>query len=219
MDISTMNHAQLTQLGSVFRVMLTMHFTVQLLSQHLLYWKNPKEHKAIVIIILTAPIYGSKEFFMLLVSVKECYKASVIAKFLALMYSYLNISISKNIVPDDIKGREIHHSFPMTLFQTLKLLKYWTWLFVVICPVCSILMITLELLNIYPISLALYSLVKFYHVFAKELAPHKPLAKNFLRFCFDLVYEQFEIVTLFEYEFEKCIVIVYFAFILFYELF
>lgn len=41
----------------------------------------------------------------------------VIAKFMALMYSYLNISISKNIVPDEIKGREIHHSFPMTLFQ------------------------------------------------------------------------------------------------------
>lgn len=41
----------------------------------------------------------------------------VIAKFLGLLYSYLNISISKNIVPDEIKGREIHHSFPMTLFM------------------------------------------------------------------------------------------------------
>lgn len=40
----------------------------------------------------------------------------VIANFLGLLYSYLNISISKNIVPDEIKGREIHHSFPMTLF-------------------------------------------------------------------------------------------------------
>ena len=39
---------------------------------------------------------------------------------MALMYSYLNISISKNIVPDGIKGREIHHSFPMTLFQVQK---------------------------------------------------------------------------------------------------
>ncbi|KAL5579333.1 hypothetical protein UlMin_011775 [Ulmus minor] len=224
MDISTMNRAQLTMLGSVFSVMLTMHFTVQLLSQHLFYWKNPKEQKAIVIIILMAPIYatvsfvglldikGSKEFFMLLESVKECYEALVIAKFLALMYSYLNISISNNIVPDGIKGREIHHSFPMTLFQprtvrlnhqTLKLLKYWTWQFVVIRPVCSILMITLELLNIYPswlswtftiilnvsVSLALYSLVIFYHVFAKELAPHKPLAKfmcikGIVFFCF-----------------------------------
>lgn len=41
----------------------------------------------------------------------------VIAKFLALMYSYLNISMSKSIVPDGIKGRPIHLSFPMTLFM------------------------------------------------------------------------------------------------------
>lgn len=201
-----------------------MHFTLQLLSQHLFYWKNPKEQKAIIIIILMAPIYaivsfvgildirGSKEFFTLLESVKECYEALVIAKFLALMYSYLNISISKNIVPDEIKGREIHHSFPMTLFQphtvrlnhhTLKLLKYWTWQFVVVRPVCSILMITLQLVGLFPnwlswvftiilnisVSLALYSLVIFYHVFAKELAPHKPLAKflcikGIVFFCF-----------------------------------
>nr|DAD20815.1 TPA_asm: hypothetical protein HUJ06_022278 [Nelumbo nucifera] len=133
MDISTMNRGQLTILGSAFSVMLTMHFTVQLLSQHLFYWKNPKEQKAIIIIILMAPIYaidsfvglldirGSKPFFMFLDSIKECYEALVIAKFLALLYSYLNISISKNIVPDEIKGREIHHSFPITLFQGVAL--------------------------------------------------------------------------------------------------
>lgn len=46
-----------------------------------------------------------------------CVELQVIAKFLALMYSYLNISMSKNVIPDEIKGREIHHSFPMTLFQ------------------------------------------------------------------------------------------------------
>lgn len=155
-----MDRGQLTLLGSAACVMLTMHFSVQLLSQHLFYWKNPKEQKAIIIIILMAPIYaidsfvglldiqGSKTFFMFLDSVKECYEAlvstsnffmavvlfkcllwlarisnfscsyfQVIAKFLALMYSYLKISMSKNIVPDEIKGREIHHSFPMTLFQ------------------------------------------------------------------------------------------------------
>ncbi|XP_041023018.1 transmembrane protein 184C-like [Juglans microcarpa x Juglans regia] len=224
MDISTMNPGQLTHFGSGFCVMLTMHFTVQLLSQHLFYWKNPKEQKAIIIIILMAPIYaidafvglldirGSKAFFMFLDSIKECYEALVIAKFLALMYSYLNISISKNIVPDSIKGREIHHSFPMTFFQphvvrldhrTLKLLKYWTWQFVIIRPLCSILMITLQILGMYPswlswtftfilnisVSLALYSLVVFYHVFAKELEPHKPLAKflcikGIVFFCF-----------------------------------
>ncbi|KAK8524429.1 hypothetical protein V6N13_015452 [Hibiscus sabdariffa] len=224
MDLSHLNRGQITLMGSGACVLLTLHFTQQLVSQHLSHWKNPKEQKAIMIIILMAPIYavdsfvglldvrGSQAFFMFLESIKECYEALVIAKFLSLMYSYLNISISKNIVPDEIKGREIHHSFPMTLFQprtaklnhqTLKLLKNWTWQFVAIRPVCSILMITLQLLKIYPswlswtftiilnvsVSLALYSLVVFYHVFATELAPHKPLAKflcikGVVFFCF-----------------------------------
>lgn len=212
MDFASMDRAQLTMVGSGFSALLSMHFTIQLLSQHLFYWKNPKEQKAIIMIIIMAPLYaidsfvglldirGSKAFFMFLDSVKECYEAVAIAKFLALMYSYLNISISKNIVPDEIKGREIHHSFPMTLFQprtarldhqTLKLLKHWTWQFVIIRPTCSILMITLQILGLYPnwlswtftiilnisFSVAMYSLVIFYHVFSKELQPHKPLSK------------------------------------------
>ncbi|CAA0826574.1 Protein of unknown function (DUF300 [Striga hermonthica] len=224
MDFGSMDRRQLTLAASGFSVMLTLHFTFQLLSQHLFYWKNPKEQKAIIIIILMAPVYavdsfvglldirGSKQFFMFLDSVKECYEALAIAKFLALMYSYLNISLSKNVVPDEIKGREIHHSFPMTLFQprkthlnqqTLRLLKYWTWQFVVIRPVCSVLMITLQVIGFYPswlswtftvvlnlsFSLAMYSLVVFYHVFAKELEPHKPLSKficikGIVFFCF-----------------------------------
>ncbi|KAJ6935381.1 hypothetical protein NC652_010407 [Populus alba x Populus x berolinensis] len=224
MDFSSMDRGQITLLGCGFCVLLSLHFTVQLLSQHLFYWKNPKEQKAIIIIILMAPIYavdsyvglldiqGSKAFFTFLDSVKECYEALVIAKFLALMYSYLKISISKNVVPDEVKGREIHHSFPMTLFvprtarldhRNLVLLKHWTWQFVIIRPLCSILMITLQMLGIYPnwlswtftiilnisVSVALYSLVLFYHVFAKELAPHKPLAKflcikGIVFFCF-----------------------------------
>lgn len=207
-----MDRAQLTMVGSGFSALLSMHFTIQLLSQHLFFWKNPKEQKAIIMIIIMAPLYaidsfvglldirGSKTVFMFLDSVKECYEAVAIAKFLALMYSYLNISISKNIVPDEIKGREIHHSFPMTLFQprtarldhrTLILLKHWTWQFVIIRPACSILMITLQILGLYPswlswmftiilnisFSVAMYSLVVFYHVFSKELQPHKPLSK------------------------------------------
>lgn len=86
-----MDRGQITLLGSAACVMLTMHFTIQLLSQHLFYWKNPKEQKAIVIIILMAPIYaivsfvglvdiqGSKPFFMFLGSIKECYEALVSA--------------------------------------------------------------------------------------------------------------------------------------------
>ncbi|XP_074586805.1 uncharacterized protein LOC141842666 isoform X1 [Curcuma longa] len=223
-DLATMDRGTLTLLGAACCVMLTLHFTFQLLSQHLFYWKNPKEQKAIVIIILMAPLYavdsfiglldiqGSKTFFTFLDSLKECYEALVIAKFMALMYSYLNISLSKNIVPDGIKGRVIHHSFPVSLFMphtirlehhTLQLLKYWTWQFVVIRPVCSILIIILQLLGMYTtwiswaftiilnvsVSMAMYALVIFYHVFAKELAPHKPLAKfmcikGIVFFCF-----------------------------------
>lgn len=90
MDFSKMSPEQITVIGSGFCVMLTIHFTVQLLSQHMFYWKNPKEQKAILIIILMAPVYaidsfvglldyqGSKPFFMLLDSIKECYEALVI---------------------------------------------------------------------------------------------------------------------------------------------
>lgn len=211
-DFANMDRLQLTLMGAGFCTMLTMHFTIQLLSQHTFYWKNPTQQKAIIIIILMPTVYsinsfvglldfgGSKAFFMFLDSVKECYEALAIAKFLALMYSYLNVSISKDVVPDEVKGREIHHSFPMTLIQprytrvdgpTLKLLKYCTWQFVAIRPICSILMIVLQIIGIYPSWIswaftivlnlsfytAMYSLVLFYHVFAKELKPHKPLSK------------------------------------------
>lgn len=69
--------------------MLTLYFTVQLLKQHLSHWTNPKEQKAIIIIILMAPLYavdsyvglvdikGSETFFTFLDSIKECYEALV----------------------------------------------------------------------------------------------------------------------------------------------
>lgn len=66
-------------------------------------------------------LHGSKPFFTFLDSIKECYEA--IAKFWALMYSYLDISMGNIIVPDDIKGRHIHHSFPMTLIQVILMLS------------------------------------------------------------------------------------------------
>ncbi|KAJ9562765.1 hypothetical protein OSB04_007925 [Centaurea solstitialis] len=219
-----MTHKQETLIGSGICVAISVLLSLKLVRDHLSNWKKPKEQKAIIVIVLMAPIYavdsyvglvdirGSETFFVFLDAIKECYEGLVMAKFLALLYTYLNISISKNIVPDEIKGREIHHSFPMTLFQphsvrlnhqNLKLLKYWTWQFVVIRPACSVLMIALQLVDVYPdwlswtftmilnvsVSLALYSLVIFYHVFAKELAPHNPLAKflcvkGIVFFCF-----------------------------------
>lgn len=89
MDISQFSRDELTLLGSGACTMLALHFSFQLASQHLYFWKNPKEQKAIIIIILMAPVYamnsfvgvldvkGSKPFFMLLDSIKECYEALV----------------------------------------------------------------------------------------------------------------------------------------------
>ncbi|XP_057764608.1 uncharacterized protein LOC130985579 [Salvia miltiorrhiza] len=212
MDFANMDRRQLTLAGAGFSVMLSLHYSFQLVSQHLFYWKNPKEQRAILIILLLPPVYavtsffgfidraGSKPFFMLLDSVKECYGALAIAAFLGLMYSYSNLSMSRNVVPDEIKGREIHLSFPMNLFlprkthlnqQTLRLVKNLTWQFVIIRPVCSVLMMALQVIGMYPswlswaftillnlsILLAVYALLVFYHVFAKELKPHEPLSK------------------------------------------
>ncbi|KAD3337890.1 hypothetical protein R6Q59_027374 [Mikania micrantha] len=212
MDLSNLNREELTLLGSGACTMLALHFSSQLASQHLYYWKNPKEQSAILMIILMVPVYavysfvgvldlkGAKPFLMVLTLIKECYEALVVAKFLGLLFGYMNLDINNNIVPDEVKGREIRHAFPVSLFQrrtahlnhqTLKLLKYQIWQFVVTRPMCSLLMIGLQLLGVYPrwvswtftiiisisIFMAVYSLLVFYHVFAKELKPYKPLAK------------------------------------------
>lgn len=84
-----MNPRTFTLLVTGSCVMLSVHFTIRLLSQHLFHWKNPKEQKAILVIILMAPLYaivsfvglldiqGSEAFFTFLESVKECYEALV----------------------------------------------------------------------------------------------------------------------------------------------
>jgi len=212
MDFASMDVRTLTLLGAGLCTMASMHFTSQLIGQHLFYWKNPAQQKLIITIICMAPIYAVTSFFGLaemrggeilftfLESIKECYEALVIWAFLSLMYKYVGISLNKKVVPDEIKGRIIHHGFPMTLFvpkeekcdvKSLKRLEDWTWQFVILRPALSILVIFLEWMGWYvgaiswtvtiilnvSVSLAMYSLVLFYHLFHTELAPHKPLAK------------------------------------------
>ncbi|KVI02258.1 Organic solute transporter Ost-alpha [Cynara cardunculus var. scolymus] len=104
-----MNHKEQILIGSAACVMITITLSLKLLIDHLLHWKKPKEQKAIVVIILMAPIYaidsyvgllvfrGNETFFELLDSIKECYEGLVMAKFLALLYTYLDISMSMNI--------------------------------------------------------------------------------------------------------------------------
>eukprot|EP00897_Mesotaenium_endlicherianum_P001452 jgi/Mesen1/1334/ME000013S00832 len=76
-------------------------------------------------------------------------------------------------------------------WKTLDQLGWWTWQFVIIRPVFSIAILVLEALGLYKppltyvftvvfnlsVFLAMYTLLLFYHGFAKELAPHRPMAK------------------------------------------
>lgn len=101
-----MDRGQITLAGSGFCVMLSLHFTFQLLTQHTFYWKNPKEQKAILIIMMMAPVYainsfvglldirGGKPFFMFLDSVKECYEALVCVSLLIFfMDNYVKLDL------------------------------------------------------------------------------------------------------------------------------
>lgn len=84
-----MNREQYTFMGLTVCVMLSLHFSIQLVTQHFLSWKKPKEQTAIVIIVLMAPLYavdsyiglldikGSDTFFTFLDSIKECYEGLV----------------------------------------------------------------------------------------------------------------------------------------------
>jgi hypothetical protein len=89
MDFSSMDVRTLTLLGAGLCTMASMHFTSQLIGQHLFYWRDPAQQKKIIIIICMAPIYAITSFFGLaemkggellftfLESIKECYEALV----------------------------------------------------------------------------------------------------------------------------------------------
>lgn len=89
LNVYEMNRIQLTLSGSALCVILSVLLSIKLLLAHLSHWKTPKEQKAIVVVILMAPIYsvvsyvgllkfrGSEAFIMLLESLKECYEGLV----------------------------------------------------------------------------------------------------------------------------------------------
>ena len=89
LNMYNMNRVQLTLTGAALCVMLSVLFSIKLLLAHISNWKKPKEQKAIVVIILMAPIYavvsyvgllkfqGSEAYFMFLESIKECYEGLV----------------------------------------------------------------------------------------------------------------------------------------------
>ena len=107
MDLTKLKPPQITFYCSAFSVLITLHLTIQLVSQHLFHWKNPKEQKAILVIVLMAPIYalvsfvgwldvkGSETFFLFLESIKECYEALVsILSFFVSFQRYVEVLTS-----------------------------------------------------------------------------------------------------------------------------
>lgn len=211
--VGSLDSRQITLLIAGLATILASQISLNLVSNHIKHWRHPLEQRAIVAIIAMVPLYAIDSYFALAEmpgsevvstifdSIKECYEAYVISRFLVLMYAYMGVSSDPSKpLPDSIKGRAMHHSFPFTLFypheviadrKSLRLLTLWAQQFVIIRPLFSVLMCALELLGIYhgPVTwlfsavfnlsvyVAIYSLLMFYHSFEAELAPHKPLAK------------------------------------------
>jgi len=187
---------------------LSVVMSLRLIAQHLSNWKQPKRQKLIIYIILMVPLFAVDSFVglidieagevtvMVLDSIKECYEAWVLMSFLNLMYAYLNVEFGS--VPDELKGRHLHHTFPFNYFMkdynldlaTVRTLHLWTQQFIILRPIISILSVALDLQGSYDtfatvfnivlnisVTLAVYALMMFYHAFADELSPHRPLAQ------------------------------------------
>nr|XP_043622888.1 uncharacterized protein LOC122594505 [Erigeron canadensis] len=113
---------------------------------------------------------------------------------MGLLQAYLKINTSK-LSPDafrhNIRGRLIYNVFPVTLVQPrcvlldqnhLELLNFWTWRYVVIRLVCTVLMIAFQLCGMYPLwvnwvfffifnvsaSMAYYTAYAFYRAFVQD---------------------------------------------------
>jgi len=181
---------------------------IRLIRDHLKYWKNPHQQRLIIYIILMVPLFAvdsliglvdidaSESVEMVLDSVKECYEAWVIASFLNLMFSYLNVDVGQ--IPENLKDNVIHQVAPLNWFlkdwkltpQSVRYLRLWTMQFVYLRPILSILSLALEMngqldkystyitivLNV-SVTMAVYALMMCYHAFHTELAPHRPLAQ------------------------------------------
>jgi len=128
--------------------------------------------------------------------VKECYEAFVLMSFLQLMFAYLDVT--PGTVPDNLKGRELHQTIPFNYVmkdmildeKTAKTLLLWTQQFIILRPIISIASVYLLatdkfdafatyiniILNV-SVTVAVYALMMFYHAFARELSPHRPLAQ------------------------------------------
>jgi len=209
-----MNYKAILTISGIM-TLISVLLSVHLIMKHKKNWTRPVQQKNIVIIILMAPIFAIDAFVGILElekgeviahmidMVKECYEAVVINSFLLFMYDQCGLPMSsdKNVLPDGIKGRELHVPFPLGMIYGhphfdmvwFKRLKSWTIQFIICRPVLSIL--DLVLVDLFPnafskitsiviaillnvsVTTAIFSLLTFYHAFEKELASARALAK------------------------------------------
>ncbi|EOD36833.1 hypothetical protein EMIHUDRAFT_201087 [Emiliania huxleyi CCMP1516] len=147
----------------------------------------------------TVGLHAPEWLDLVLDGAKECYEAFGIWSFLELMLSYTGCVSAPNGaavgVPDKLKGVEVHLPFPLPLFcgashwtfdrRVADRLRRWAMQFVYVRPILAVLTITATGLGVYekvwvwlPISVALnvsmtvalYSLLLFYHSFERELS-------------------------------------------------
>jgi len=187
---------------------LSVFLSVRLIYDHLANFSQPKKQKLIIYIILMVPLFAIDSFVglldieagdvvvMVLDAIKECYEAWVLTSFLHLMFAYLNVEFGT--VPDKLKGRPLHHTFPFNYMMkdmhldlgSVRTLHIWTQQFIILRPIISVLSVALDLHGSYAlfatyfnivlnisVTLAVYALMMFYHAFAEDLSPHRPLAQ------------------------------------------
>jgi len=133
---------------------------------------------------------------MVLDAIKECYEAWVLPRFLPLLFASLHVAFGT--VPDKLEGRPLHHTFPFNYMMkdmnldvgSVRTLHIWTQQFIILRPIISVLSVALDLHGSYAlfatyfnivlnisVTLAVYALMMFYHAFAEDLSPHRPLAQ------------------------------------------
>jgi len=202
----------LAQWSAGFFTLASVVLSLKLINDHLHNYTQPAKQRLVIVIMLMVPLFAVDSFVglleieaaewvvMILDSVKEIYESVVIASFLKLMFLYVNVDPNSDAeVPEEIKGRPIHHSFPFTLLlpheehmnnKLVKKLYLWTLQFVYLRPPLSILAVVLDYYGLYDnysiwftivlnisVTLAVYALMLFYHAFAAELQPWRPLAQ------------------------------------------
>jgi len=205
-----MDLATAAQLIAGICTVMSVILSVQLISLHLRHWHHPEEQKLIIYIILMVPLFAIDSFIglleiraaewivMILDSVKECYEAFVLNAFIRLMFSLVEVSPDGSKLPEHLKGRHIHHSFPFNYFMsdmdmsaaTVRQLELWTTQFIFLRPILSIVSVVAQLTGHYDtiyftvslilnvsVTMAVYSLMLFYHAFHHELRSFRPLAK------------------------------------------